>query len=204
MYAHSLTPRRDIFFQISSQKRTSQNERKPENAFASSLVIIMPVTGWLRGTVKAVPSGDTVLIVANAGPTVRFRSLFFHSSRVFPFGRIISSLSLLSRPSKQIGCDVTMFRLFSLSRALRALLLSHRNHHIVSRSIILSRVIKAFVVAFSFFKRSLTILLLLLHRVRAHRRKRLSPWQASSPREWYGNFWSHFLLRARTIMFVYK
>ena len=31
----------------------------------------MPVTGWLRGTVKAVPSGDTVLIVANAGPTVR-------------------------------------------------------------------------------------------------------------------------------------
>ena len=32
----------------------------------------MPVTGWLRGTVKAVPSGDTVLIVANAGPTVRF------------------------------------------------------------------------------------------------------------------------------------
>ena len=36
----------------------------------------MPVTGWLRGTVKAVPSGDTVLIVANAGPTVRFRTLF--------------------------------------------------------------------------------------------------------------------------------
>ncbi len=32
----------------------------------------MPVTGWLRGTVKAIPSGDTVLIVANAGPTVRF------------------------------------------------------------------------------------------------------------------------------------
>merc|ERR1712216_1011031 len=31
--------------------------------------LIMPVTGWLRGTVKAVPSGDTVLIVANAGPT---------------------------------------------------------------------------------------------------------------------------------------
>ena len=29
------------------------------------------MTGWLRGTVKAVPSGDTVLIVANAGPTVR-------------------------------------------------------------------------------------------------------------------------------------
>ena len=114
------------------------------------------------------------------------------------------ALTTLSRPSKQIGCDVMMFRLFSLSpRALRALLLSHRNHHIVSRSIILSRVIKAFVVAFSFFKRSLTILLL-LHRVRAHRRKRLSPWQASSPREWYGNFWSHFLLRARTIMFVYK
>ena len=38
----------------------------------------MPVTGWLRGTVKAVPSGDTVLIVANAGPTVRF-SLFIYA-----------------------------------------------------------------------------------------------------------------------------
>ena len=55
----------------------------------------MPVTGWLRGTVKAVPSGDTVLIVANAGPTVRrcffiyARSscLFFASSRDHLRGR---------------------------------------------------------------------------------------------------------------------
>jgi hypothetical protein len=120
MRTHSLLE--ETFSSKFPHKKEPQNERKPENAFASSLVIIMPVTGWLRGTVKAVPSGDTVLIVANAGPTVRFRSLFFHSSRVFPFGRIISSLSL-SRPSKQIGCDVMMFRLFSLSRA-RALFYS--------------------------------------------------------------------------------
>ena len=198
MRTHSLLE--ETFSSKFPHKKEPQNVRKPENAFASSLVIIMPVTGWLRGTVKAVPSGDTVLIVANAGPTVRFRSLFFHSSRVFPFGRIISSLSL-SRPSKQIGCDVMMFRLFSLSRA-RALFYS-RIETTTSSLVVYSRVIKAFVVAFSFFKRSLTILLL-LHRVRAHRRKRLSPWQASSPQEWYGNFWSHFLLRARTIMFVYK
>ena len=138
MYAHARTPRRDIFFQISSQKRTSKREEPRERIFALSLVVIMPVTGWLRGTVKAVPSGDTVLIVANAGPTVRFRSLFFHSlQRVFPFGRIISHRSRCRFwPSKQIGRDVMMFRLFSLSRALCALLLSHRNHHIVSRGIL--------------------------------------------------------------------
>ena len=140
MYAHSLLARRDIFFQISSRKRTSKKREEPrERVFASSLVVIMPVTGWLRGTVKAVPSGDTVLIVANAGPTVRFRSLFFHSlQRVFPFGRIISHRSHYCRfwPSKQIGRDAMMFRLFSLSRALCALLLSHRNHHIVSRGIL--------------------------------------------------------------------
>ena len=50
----------------------------------------MPVTGWLRGTVKAVPSGDTVLIVANAGPTVRFclRAFLFwgrFKHRIFSF-----------------------------------------------------------------------------------------------------------------------
>ena len=38
----------------------------------------MPVTGWLRGTVKAVPSGDTVLIVANAGPTVRASCIYIY------------------------------------------------------------------------------------------------------------------------------
>ena len=68
----------------------------------------MPVTGWLRGTVKAVPSGDTVLIVANAGPTVRRcffmrtrRScLFFASSRRREgIAQPSRSRSLLSRSS---------------------------------------------------------------------------------------------------------
>ena len=45
------------------------------------------------------------------------------------------SLSLLAVKTDRM-CDVMMFRLFSLSRALCALLLSHRNHHIVSRGIL--------------------------------------------------------------------
>ena len=53
----------------------------------------MPVTGWLRGTVKAVPSGDTVLIVANAGPTVRASCIY-----IYVFGGVcILLLLLLSR-----------------------------------------------------------------------------------------------------------
>ncbi len=75
----------------------------------------MPVTGWLRGTVKAVPSGDTVLIVANAGPTVRGRLYPSSSSSVavmvfllsfamcflFCFGslEIITGVSLVSESS---------------------------------------------------------------------------------------------------------
>ena len=37
-----------------------------------------PATRRLRGTVKAVPSGDTVLIVANAGPTVRASCIYIY------------------------------------------------------------------------------------------------------------------------------
>ena len=43
------------------------------------------MTGWLRGTVKAVPSGDTVLIVANAGPTVRASRIYSSSVAVVVF-----------------------------------------------------------------------------------------------------------------------
>ena len=45
------------------------------------------MTGWLRGTVKAVPSGDTVLIVANAGPTVRASCIYIYicfGGRLYP------------------------------------------------------------------------------------------------------------------------
>ena len=117
------------FLQISSRKRTSKREepRAP--------VVIMPVTGWLRGTVKAVPSGDTVLIVANAGPTVRFRSLFFHSlQRVFPFGRIISHRSHRRFwPSKQIGRDGDdVSFILSFTRAVRAFTLASKPPHRLS------------------------------------------------------------------------
>ena len=50
----------------------------------------MPVTGWLRGTVKAVPSGDTVLIVANAGPTVRASCIYIY---ICFWGRLYPSSS---------------------------------------------------------------------------------------------------------------
>ena len=59
----------------------------------------MPVTGWLRGTVKAVPSGDTVLIVANAGPTVRASCIYIYIYiYIYVFGGVcILLLLLLSR-----------------------------------------------------------------------------------------------------------
>ena len=51
----------------------------------------MPVTGWLRGTVKAVPSGDTVLIVANAGPTVRASCIYIYIYiYIYMFGAFVS------------------------------------------------------------------------------------------------------------------
>jgi len=107
----------------------------------------MPVTGWLRGTVKAVPSGDTVLIVANAGPTVRFYSFITHISLSsccsfvvllrFFYGRIISR-------GRQNRSDVkSLFLSFTLS-----LLLSFAIKTIVSYS-----QVNAFM-SFSFFKRS--------------------------------------------------
>ena len=92
----------------------------------------MPVTGWLRGTVKAVPSGDTVLIVANAGPTVRFRSL----SRIFLFCVVLCRCTFFrggsprERPSKQIGR--VMFLFLSLMLLLFcSRVRAHRNHRLV-------------------------------------------------------------------------
>ena len=94
--------------------------------------LIMPVTGWLRGTVKAVPSGDTVLIVANAGPTVRFRSL----SRISLFCVVLCRCTFFrggsprERPSKQIGR--VMFLFLSLMLLLFcSRVRAHRNHRLV-------------------------------------------------------------------------
>ena len=93
----------------------------------------MPVTGWLRGTVKAVPSGDTVLIVANAGPAVRFRTL----SHISLFCVVLFVVALFSgedhlneRPSKQIGR--VMFLFLSLMLLLFcSRVRAHRNHRLV-------------------------------------------------------------------------
>ena len=71
-----------FFFLLVFSLRTSvclsaHNSTKEESKHFSTLGG-MPVTGWLRGTVKAVPSGDTVLIVANAGPTVRVSCIYIY------------------------------------------------------------------------------------------------------------------------------
>ena len=128
-----------------SQKRTSREETQLSSA------LLMPVTGWLRGTVKAVPSGDTVLIVANAGPTVRFRTLFptFLSFvccslelHFFP-GRITSRAAVKTDRT----CDVS----FSLSLMLSLFcsrMRAHRKKH---------RLALTLNALFSFFKRSLSM-----------------------------------------------
>lgn len=98
----------------------------------------MPVTGWLRGTVKAVPSGDTVLIVANAGPTVRFRTL----SHISLFCVLFFGVALFSgedhrreRPSKQIGR--VMFLFLSLLCSHSFALACERIETIVSYSLLI-------------------------------------------------------------------
>jgi len=75
----------------------------------------MPVTGWLRGTVKAVPSGDTVLIVANAGPTVRrciftraFARLVVCFIRFFETGGRVKG----SSPSRRDRSFLSLFAFF--------------------------------------------------------------------------------------------
>ena len=99
----------------------------------------MPVTGWLRGTVKAVPSGDTVLIVANAGPTVRFRTL----SRISLFCVVLFVVALFSgedhlneRPSKQIGRVMFLFLSLLCSHSF-ALACERIEKNIVSHSLLM-------------------------------------------------------------------
>ena len=127
VFLNEVTKPLAISSQISSQKRTSKREETQRSS-----ALVMPVTGWLRGTVKAVPSGDTVLIVANAGPTVRFRSLFYISLFCVVLCRctFFRGGSPRERPSKQIGR--VMFLFLSLMLLLFcSRVRAHRNHRLV-------------------------------------------------------------------------
>ena len=132
MYAHSLLARRDIFFQISSRKRTSKRE-EPRARRHHASHRVAPRHGqsgpeWGHGVnrrQRRTYRTFSFFILSLVATRFSFRE--DHLSSL--------SLSLLAVKTDRM-CDVMMFRLFSLSRALCALLLSHRNHHIVSRGIL--------------------------------------------------------------------
>ena len=136
----------------------------------------MPVTGWLRGTVKAVPSGDTVLIVANAGPTVRVWVYFAHRTAAsrFLFRSMLSLFMSLPLFFPMMGRDHKESHLRNnVSRCSTAALFP-----------ISCDAENAFADAFGPLPSSLSS----LHdRARVRRRRRSSRSRASSPPEWYGD-----------------
>ncbi len=144
VFLNEVTKPLAISSQISSQKRTSKREETQRSS-----ALVMPVTGWLRGTVKAVPSGDTVLIVANAGPTVRFRSLFCISLSIVLFF-VVALFSGEDHHSRAaVKTDRTRDVSFSFSHALTLL----RSRASASKPS--SRTHDKAFTMFSFFKRSL-------------------------------------------------